>query len=110
MQVVARVDVRDHFWRDLGQNFGRYFLIEAWSPELALEAFRHDLDVGAILPTTFAMYELGENKTVVVAQPSFSPVATQPDWRRDHGALAKVADREGERAARVLTRLQGSSS
>lgn len=54
MQIVARTDVRDRFWRDLGHDFRRYYLLEAWSPELAFEALRHSLDIGAILPTTFA--------------------------------------------------------
>jgi uncharacterized protein (DUF302 family) len=53
LQVIARVDVRDTFWEHGGCNFRQYMLLEAWSPELALEALRHDLDVGAVLATRF---------------------------------------------------------
>ena len=110
LQMIARIDVRDHFWRELGHDFRHYFLIEAWSPELALEALRHDLDVGSILPTTFAIYELADSETVVVAREPLSPLATDSEWRREAPALASIADRESERVARVLARLQHASS
>lgn len=110
LQMVARIDVRDHFWRDLGHDFRHYFLLEVWSPELALEALRHNLDVGTVLPTTVAIYELADGETAVVAKEPFSPVAAEPEWRRDEPALAAVADRESERVARVLERLQRVSS
>ena len=110
LQMIARIDVRDHFWRDLEHDFRPYFLLEAWSPELALEALRHNLDVGIILPITFAIYELADGETAVVAREPFSPMAAEPDWRRDSPAFAAIADRESERVARVLARLQQSSS
>lgn len=110
LQMIARIDVRDHFWRDLGHDFRHYFLIEAWSPELALEALRHNLDVGTILPTTFAIYELADGETAVVMSEPLSRMAAEPDWRRDTPALAAIADRESARAARVLVRLQDTSS
>jgi uncharacterized protein (DUF302 family) len=91
LQTIARIDVRDHFWRDIGHDFRRYFLIAAWSPDLALEALRSDLDVAASLPTTFAIYELADGETAVVAK--------LPE-------LETVAARESERVARVLDRLQ----
>ena len=108
--IIGRLDVRDHFWRDLGRDFRQYFLIEAWSPELALEALRHNLDVGTLLPTTFAIYELADGETAVVAKEPLSPIATEPDWRVDVPAIAAIADRESERVARVLARLQHASS
>lgn len=106
LHAIARIDVRDHFWRDLGHDFRRYFLIEAWSPELAQEALRQDLDVGPAFPTTFAVYELANGETAVVARQPLSPLIADPEWRREAPALATIADREAERVARVLARLQ----
>lgn len=110
LHIIARIDVRDHFWRDLGRDFRQYFLIDAWSPELALDALRHNLDAGTILPTTFAIYELADGQTAVVAKEPLSPIAAEPEWRLDVPALAAIADRESERVARVLARLQRASS
>jgi uncharacterized protein (DUF302 family) len=109
LQMMARIDIRDHFWRDLGHDFRHYFLIEAWSPELALEALCHNLDVATLLPTTFAIYELADGETAVVARPPLSSKADQDACRRDAPELADIADRERERVARVLARLQVSS-
>jgi uncharacterized protein (DUF302 family) len=91
LQTIARIDVRDHFWRDIGHDFRRYFLIAAWSPDLALATLRTDLEIAASLPTTFAIYELADGETAVVAR--------LPE-------LETVAARERERVARVLDRLQ----
>jgi uncharacterized protein (DUF302 family) len=110
LQTIARIDVRDHFWRDLGHDFRQYFLIQAWSPELALEALQHDLDVGTIVPATFAMYELADGQTAVVAREPFSPLTADPEWRRAAPELAAIAHREAERVARVLARLQHAPS
>jgi uncharacterized protein (DUF302 family) len=110
LQVIARFDVRDHFWRDLRHDFPHYSLLEAWSPELALEALRHNLDVGTVLPTTFAIYELPDGETAVVAKEPLSPMAADPEWRRKVPALAKIAAHESERVARVLARLQFAAS
>ena len=106
LQVIARIDVRDHFWRELGHDFRQYILIDAWSSELALEALRHNLETGTILPTRFAIYELADGEGVVVAKPPFS----EPGWRRDAPALADMADRECELVARILERIQHYTS
>jgi uncharacterized protein (DUF302 family) len=110
LQTIARIDVRDHFWRDLAHNFRQYVLIEAWSSQLALEALQRDLDVGTILYATFAVYELTDGHTVVVAREPFSALTANPDWRRAAPELAAIADREIERFARVLARLQQHSA
>jgi uncharacterized protein (DUF302 family) len=109
-EVIARIDVRDHFWRGVGRNFRRYTLIEAWSPESALEALENEPDAGTLLPTTFAIYELPDGRTAIVAKDSLSPRAAEPDWRRDAPALAAIAGRESDRVGRVLTRLEHRSS
>ncbi len=109
LQAIARVDVREHFWQEPGHDFRRYLLILAWSPELALDALRHNLDVGAVFSTTFAVYELADGETAVVAREHLSPVAAQPQWRRDTPELAAIADLESERVAGVIRRLEAAT-
>jgi uncharacterized protein (DUF302 family) len=106
MQIIARVDVRDHLWRDLGHNFGCYFLMTAWSPELALAALGSNPDMGAFLPATFAIYELAEGQTAVVVNEPLWPMTIEAEWRKAHPELTAIADRENERIARVLDRLR----
>jgi uncharacterized protein (DUF302 family) len=106
LQIIARIDVRDHFWRDAGHDFRQYFLMDAWSSELAIEALRRDLDIGAILPTTFGVYELADGETAVVAREPLLPLTMTADWRRQEPALAALADLETERVARVFAALE----
>jgi uncharacterized protein (DUF302 family) len=109
MQIIARIDVRDAFWRELAREFRRYVLLEVWSPDLAFDALRTDLDAGAIFPTTFAIYELADGETAVMAKEPLAPIAVQSDGRRHSPRLARIADRQSERVARVLERLQHAS-
>jgi uncharacterized protein (DUF302 family) len=102
LEVIARVDVRDRFRRGLAHDFRRYFLFEVWSPELALEALRQDLDAGTILPTTIAVYELADGETAISAREPLLPLAAHPGWRQHAPALAAMADDEAERVARAL--------
>jgi len=106
LQPIARVDVRDHFWRDLRHDFRLYFIVQVWSPELALESLLRNLDIGTVLATTFAMYELADGETCVVVRDPFSSMAADPEWRRNNPELAAIADRESDKIGRVLSRLQ----
>jgi uncharacterized protein (DUF302 family) len=106
LHAIARIDVRDHFWRDLGRRFGRYFLIEAWSPELALEALRHDLGIGTILPAILAIYEVADGQTAVVAREPLSALSEDPERSRETPDLATIVDLEHARMARVIARLR----
>jgi uncharacterized protein (DUF302 family) len=94
LQVLARTDVREHFWRHLSRRFRHYVLIEAWSPDLALETLRNNLDAGVILATTFAIYEVDESETAVLVKESLSELASRSEWRRENPALANIADTE----------------
>ena len=105
-QVVARVDLRDHFWRHANTAFGPYVLIHAWSPDMALAALRLNADVGSCLATTFAVYKETDTTTVVLMRDPFSPMADESAWRMGTPDLASAADGERERAARVLDRLR----
>ncbi len=106
LQVIACVDVRHSFRKDLSRDCRQFLLISAWSPDLAFEGLRHALDAGTVLPTTFAVYELADGETAVVAREPLSPIADDQRWRQEVPALAAIADRECERVARALARLQ----
>lgn len=108
LQVNARIDVRDHFWRDLGQDFRRYVVLDTWSPELALEALQHDLDAGAVFHTMFAIYELGKATTAVVVMEPSSIVAVR-GRHRDALPLVLITERQSDRVTRVLERLPHAS-
>jgi uncharacterized protein (DUF302 family) len=109
LHVLSRTDVREHFWKHLSRDFRRYSLIDAWSPELALETLRNNLDAGTIFTTAFAIYEIGESDTAVVVKESFSELVLRSEWRRENPALANIADGEHERISRILERLQRAS-
>jgi uncharacterized protein (DUF302 family) len=96
LEIVGRIDVRDRFRQDLRRDFRQYALLEAWTPELALEALRRNPDVGPLLPTTFAVYELSADETVVMAS----------GRRPTAGSLTANTDQEITRVGRVLQRLQ----
>ncbi len=98
--------MREHFGRELAHDFRRYVLLQAWSPEIAMDALRHNLDAGTVLPTSFAVYELADGETVVVANATFATFADEYEWREQFPALAALADRETERLARVLDRVE----
>jgi uncharacterized protein (DUF302 family) len=110
LQTIARVDVRDHFGRELDHDFRHYVLIEAWSPELAFAALRHDLEIGTDLPTRFAVFELPDGETAIVVTGPRSPIAGIFKAHRDAPALVEIADQEADRLSRVVERLRYASS
>ena len=105
LTILGEIDVREHFGRHVSHDFRRYVLVHVWSPQLAMEALRHNLDTGTLLPATIAVYELGDGETVVVAGPPFAPVAEDYHWRKEFPVLASIADREIEKIARVFDRI-----
>jgi uncharacterized protein (DUF302 family) len=110
LDVLVRLDVRDRLSHELGREFRRYVLIEAWSPELAFEALKRDLDAGVMLPTTFVAYELADGETVVVTRDPLWPVFDGAVWHEDKASLARIAELECTRVARVLDRVQHGES
>jgi uncharacterized protein (DUF302 family) len=106
LQTIARIDIRDHFRRDLAHDFRQYYVIEAWSSRLAMAALAHDLDAGAILPTRLAIYELADGETAIVAAEPLASMMTDFEWSRQSPELAMLAGEESRRIARVLQRLQ----
>ena len=67
LEVIARVDVRGRFWDSLRSDFRRYYLLEAWAADEALELLRTTPDEGASLPIRFAVFQLADGETAVVA-------------------------------------------
>jgi uncharacterized protein (DUF302 family) len=110
LQTIARIDVRDHFRRDLARDFRQYSVIDAWSPRLAIAALARDLDAGAILPTRLALYELADGETAIVAAEPLASTMSEPEWQRHSPELAMLAREESRRIARVLERLQHVAS
>lgn len=106
LEIVARIDVREHFKRMLGRDFRRHVMFEVWSPDLALNAIRQDLELGTFVLTRFVIYELADGETTVAATEGLSPLVADAAYRREHPGLAALADRERERATHVLARLQ----
>jgi len=106
MQVLASVDLRDHFRHESAHDFRKYTLIQAWSRDLAYKALRHNLDTGAMLTTTFAVYELADGETAVTAAEPWAAVSGDAGWREGSPELCTIADSESDRVARVLGRLQ----
>ena len=110
LQQLAHVDVRDHFAREQSHDFRRYVLVYGWSPELAIEALRHNLDAGTMLAVAFAVYELGDGESVVVGNPPLSAFADDYQWQRLFPTLASLAHRETQRLARVMDRIEKEAS
>lgn len=102
LQVVARTDLREHFWKHLSRGVRQYVLIDAWSPDLAFEAIHLDLEAATVFPARLAIYELADGETVVTATEPMAPLADEPGWREGSPALARIADQERERIARVF--------
>jgi uncharacterized protein (DUF302 family) len=104
--LVSTVDIRAYLARSAHHECRRYLLLGALLPQLTLDALRHDPEIGAILPTVVAVYELADGETAVTASPSMAPVGWDLGWRAGRPAIASIADRAGERLARALDRLQ----
>ncbi len=104
--VLARIDVRDHFMREQRRMFRMYEIFEAWSPDLATQTLDDHLDAGVALPTRFVIYEVADGQTAVLASEPLSPLASHAQWRKDFPELAAIADREDDRVARVLAKVQ----
>ena len=105
VEVIGRCDLRRFVERTLQQDCRRYVLLEVVSPSVTLDALRHDLSVGAILPTTIAVFELADGETAVVVAEPFGGLASEAEWRRTAPHMAALADQASEQLARALSRL-----
>ena len=104
--LLATLDIRNYLARNAHHDCRRYLLLTGLLPQLTLEALQHGPEIGAVLPTVIAIYELPDGETAVAASPALAPVMSDLGWRAGQPALAAIADRAGERVARALDRLQ----
>jgi uncharacterized protein (DUF302 family) len=106
VDVVSRLDVGDYLDRTIHHDCRQYVWLQVVMPRLTLDALRHDLEVGAILPTTIAIFELADGETAVVVSEPFGGLASNAEWRRSASALATLADQACDRLAHALSRLE----
>jgi uncharacterized protein (DUF302 family) len=106
LEILSRVDLREHFKRTLGREFRRHLVFDVWAPDLAINAVRQDLEIGTFIMTRFVIYELADGETVVTATEGLSRLLEACSI--EHPGLAALADRERARAAEVLSRLTGN--
>jgi uncharacterized protein (DUF302 family) len=106
LEIVARIDVREHCRRTLGRDFRRHLIFDVWSPDLGVEAVRQDLETGTFVMTRFVIYELADGETAVTATEGLWWLASDPAYRREHAQLVTLAELQRERAGQVLRSLR----
>jgi uncharacterized protein (DUF302 family) len=104
--MASTLDVRSYLQHHVHHECRRYLLFNFLLPQVTLEALQHDPELGAVLQTTIAVYELPDGETAVVARPSVAHAMTDWGERVSSPVLAALADRAGERLARALDRLR----
>jgi uncharacterized protein (DUF302 family) len=72
LDIISRIDVREHFKQTLGRDFRRHLVFDVWAPDLALNAIRQDLEIGSFIMTRFVIYELADGETLVAATEGLS--------------------------------------
>jgi uncharacterized protein (DUF302 family) len=106
IEVIGRCDVRRLLEHTLQQDCRRYVLLDVMSPSVALDALRHDVSVGAVLPATIAVFELADGETAVVVAEPFGGLGSEREWRRTAPYMAALADQACEQLARAVSRFQ----
>ncbi|MGE3179495.1 MAG: DUF302 domain-containing protein [Vicinamibacterales bacterium] len=106
LDIITRFDLREHLQRHVHHECRRYVLLQVASPELMLKALQTDIESGAFLPVTIAVYELADGETVVEATEPFAAVVSDPAWRHAAPDLAALGDREATQLARALSRIE----
>jgi uncharacterized protein (DUF302 family) len=109
LHIIGCVDLQDYARRKLRHDLRQYVLLQALPARLTIDALKHDLDAGTILPVTVAIYELADGETAVVAGEPFAPLLADRGWQASAPDLSLIAERESKQLARALTRLQRSA-
>jgi uncharacterized protein (DUF302 family) len=104
--ILGRHDLRAFLDRYTQHDFREYALLEVAMPGVVLESLREDLTVGAVLPTTIAVFELADGETAVVVSEPFAALGSDAYWRRTHPHLAALADLTCDRLGRALKELE----
>ena len=72
--VLSEIDIKQKFSEKLGKNFRDYIILGACSPPLAWEAFRHEINIGTLLPCNVVNDQGDDMATVVMVM---DPVAAR---------------------------------
>jgi len=96
--VLCDIDVRATFEKKLGKEFRQYRILGACSPGLAHEGLTEEIELGALLPCNFIVYETNDGEVVVsaVSPQELVGVAGNP-------ALDSIAEEVDESFDRVLS-------
>lgn len=105
LDILTRLDLREHLKRHANHECRRYVLIQVASPELLLRALQTDIESGPFVPVTLGIYELADGETAVEATEPFASAISDPAWRHAAPALAELADKESAMVAKVLARV-----
>jgi uncharacterized protein (DUF302 family) len=100
--IVSQWDVRQYLQRTVRHDLRRYLVLETAVPHVVLEALLQDVEAGAILPTTVALFELADGETALVTAEPFAGLGASASWRGIHPELAALADHACEHLARAL--------
>ena len=106
LDVIGRVDVREVMKRSLHRDVRQYEVLQVAAPQLLLEVLREDLGAATVLPAAVAVFELADGEPAVIVSEPFAGLVNDEAWRAGAPHLAAIADRECERLARALDRLQ----
>jgi uncharacterized protein (DUF302 family) len=106
LHIIGCVDMQDYAKRFARHDLRQYVLLQALPAHLTIDALKHDLDAGTLLPVTIAIYELADGETAVVAGEPFAPLLADLAWQTAAPELATIAVRESRQLARAIGRLQ----
>ena len=104
--ILGRNDVHTLLERVVGCPFRPYTLLEVAMPNVLLDALRDDPAVGAVLPTTIAVFEVAATETAVLVSEPFAALGSDAHWRRTHRQVALLSDMTCDRLGRVLMELE----
>lgn len=96
--VLCDIDVRATFEKKLGEEFRQYRILGACSPGLAHEGLTEEIELGALLPCNFIVYETNDGEVVVSAVSPQELVGVA-----DNRALDSIAEEVDESFDRVLS-------
>ena len=90
--VLSRCSVRDLLARATQDECRNYTILEIAVPSVVRDALREDLGIGALLPVSVAVFELGDGETAVAVAEPFGGLTTRPEWRRAAPRLAALGE------------------
>ena len=104
--LASTLDIREYLARNVQHDCRRYLLLNLLLPHVTLEALQLDPELGPVVFTTIAIFELPDGEAALVARPSLAPAVIDAGERAASHVLAGIADRAAEGLARALDRLR----